>query len=123
MSYVDGFVLPIPKAKAAAYRKQAKLAAKLWIEHGALSYFECIGDDVKPGKLTSFPQAVQLKEDEVAWFSWIVFASKKDRNRINKLVMSDPRGEAMMEPMKKILDMRRMIMGGFKVVVEAGAGG
>ena len=84
MSYVDGFVLPIPKQKAAAYRKQARLAAKLWMEHGALSFFECIGDDVKPGKLTSFPQAVQLKDDEVPWFSWIVFASKKERNRINR---------------------------------------
>ena len=121
MSYVDGFVLPIPKNKAAAYKKVAKQAGKLWIEHGALSYFECIGDDVKPGKLTSFPQAVQLKEDEVAWFSWIVFASKKDRNRINKLVMSDPRGLAMMEPMKEIFDVRRMIVGGFKVVVEENA--
>ena len=122
MSYVDGFVLPIPKSKAAAYKQVAKQAAKLWLEHGARSYFECIGDDVKPGKLTSFPQAVQLKEDEVAWFSWIVFASKNDRNRINKLVMSDPRGLAMMEPMKEIFDVRRMIVGGFKVVVEASAG-
>ena len=119
MSYVDGFVFPIPKKNAAAYRKVVKQAAKLWIEYGALSYFECIGYGIQPGKLTSFPQAVMLQDDEVPWFSWIVFASKKERNRITKLVMADPRGVAMMAPMTNILDMRRMIHGGFKVVVEA----
>ena len=119
MSYVDGFVFPIPKKNAAAYRKVVKQAAKLWIEYGALSYFECIGDGIQPGKLTSFPQAVMLQDDEVPWFSWIVFASKKERNRINKLVMDDPRGIAMMALMPNILDMRRMIHGGFKAVVEA----
>ena len=102
MSYVDGFVLPIPKSKAAAYKQVAKQAAKLWLEHGARSYFECIGDDVKPGKLTSFPQAVQLKEGEVAWFSWIVFASKNDRNRINKLVMADPRWRLSLQTHKSL---------------------
>ena len=94
MSYVDGIVFPIPKKNAAAYRKVVKQAAKLWIEYGALSYFECIGDGIQPGKLTSFPQAVMLQDDEVPWFSWIVFASKKERNRITKLVMADPRGVA-----------------------------
>lgn len=118
MSYVDGFVLPVPKKNAAAYRKQAKAAGKIWMEHGALSYFECVGDDVKPGKTTSFPQAVKLKADEVPWFSWIVYPSKKDRNRINKAVMADPRIAAMMGSMKDIMDPRRMIYGGFKVVIE-----
>ncbi len=118
MSYVDGFVLPIPKKNAAKYKKAAKLAAKVWKEHGALSYFECVGDDVKPGKHTSFPQAVKLKSGEVPWFSWIVYPSKKERNRINKAVMTDPRIVEMMEPMKKIMDGKRMIYGGFKVVVE-----
>ena len=118
MSYVDGFVLAVPKKNAAKYKKVAKVAAKVWMEHGALSYFECVGDDVLPGKTTSFPQAVKLKVGEVPWFSWIVYASKKDRNRIQKAVMADPRIIGMMESMKDIMDPRRMIYGGFKVVIE-----
>lgn len=118
MSYVDGFVLPVPKKNAAKYKKVAKVAGKVWKEHGALAYFECVGDDVKPGKSTSFPQAVKLKKDEVPWFSWIVYPSKKERNRINKAVMNDPRIAGMMDGMKDIMDAKRMIYGGFEVVVE-----
>jgi uncharacterized protein YbaA (DUF1428 family) len=93
MSYVDGFVLPIPKRQVAAYRRLARKAGKVWRAHGALDYVECIADDVKPGKSTSFPQSVKLKKDEVVWFSWIVFRSRRDRGRINAKVMKDPRAE------------------------------
>ena len=89
--YVDGFVLPIPKKNVAAYRRIAQKAGKIWREHGALEYRECIGDDVKPGKLTSFPQSVKLKPDEVVWFSWIVYKSRTHRDRVNAKVMKDPR--------------------------------
>ncbi len=116
MSYVDGFILPIPKKNVEAYRKIAKKAGKIWMEHGALAYAECLGDDVKPGKLTSFPQAVKLKADEVVCFSWIVYKSRKDRDRINKLVMNDPRLTSMVNAMP--FDGKRMVMGGFKPIVE-----
>ena len=91
MHYVDGFVVPVPRAKLDAYRALAQKAGEVWMEHGALQYFECVGDDVQPGKLTSFPQAVQLQDGEVAVFAWIVYASRAERDRINALVMKDPR--------------------------------
>jgi uncharacterized protein YbaA (DUF1428 family) len=116
--YVDGFVLAIPKKNTATYRRMATKAGKIWKEHGALDYRECIGDDVKPGKHTSFPQAVKLKPGEVVWFSWIVYASKKDRDRILKKVMSDPRLADMMDPKKLPFDGKRMFWGGFKVSVS-----
>ena len=116
--YVDGFVLAIPKKNTAAYRRMATKAGRIWKEHGALDYRECIGDDVKPGKHTSFPQAVKLKPGEVVWFSWIVYASKKDRDRILKKVMSDPRLADMMDPKKLPFDGKRMFWGGFKVSVS-----
>jgi len=115
MSYVDGFVVPVPKANLAAYKKLARKAGKIWMEHGALSYHECVADDVKPGKLTSFPQAVKLKDDETVLFSWIVYKSRRDRDRINKLVMSDPR--LKMEPGAMPFDGKRMFWGGFKEIV------
>lgn len=118
MSYVDGFVLPVPTDKMAAYRKMAKLAGKVWREHGALDYKECIADDVKPGKYTSFPQSVKLKKGETVVFSFIVYKSKADRNRINKKVMADPRLAAMMDPKKMPFDGKRMFWGGFKVFVD-----
>jgi uncharacterized protein YbaA (DUF1428 family) len=117
MAYVDGFVLPIPKKKMAEYRKMAKKAGKIWMEHGALEYYECMGDDVKPGKWTSFPQSVKLKKNETVWFSWIVYKNRKDRDRILKKVMSDPRLQNMMEPEAMPFDGKRMIYGGFKPVV------
>ena len=118
MSYVDGFVVPVPKDKLAAYRSMARKAGKIWREHGALQYTECVADDVQPGKRTSFPQAVKLKEDEVVVFSWIVYKSRKDRDRINKLVMADPRLAAMMDPKALPFDGKRMFWGGFKPLVE-----
>ena len=118
MSYVDGFVLPIPTKNMAAYRKMARLAGKVWREHGALEYKECIADDVKPGKHTSFPQSVKLKAGETVVVSYIVYKSKADRNRINKKVMADPRLAAMMDPKSLPFDGKRMLWGGFKVFVD-----
>jgi uncharacterized protein YbaA (DUF1428 family) len=109
----------VPKANVAAYKKLARKAGKIWIEYGALHYMECQGDDVKPGKKTSFPQAVKLKDDEVVFFSWIVYASRRDRDRINKLVMADPR-LAGMDPKNMPFDGSRMFWGGFKPAVEMG---
>jgi len=118
MNYVDGFVLPVPKKNLAAYRTMSRKAGKIWMEFGALAYVECVGDDVKPGKLTSFPQSVKLKPDETVVFSWIVYKSRADRNRINKKVMSDPRLASMMDPKSLPFDGKRMIFGGFKGLVE-----
>lgn len=118
--YVDGFVLPIPRKNTAAYRSMARKAGKVWMDHGALAYFECIADDVKPGKHTSFPQSVKLAKGEVVWFSWIVFKSRRHRDRVNAAVMKDPRIGAM-APQPMPFDAKRMIYGGFKTMVEFGA--
>ena len=117
MPYVDGFVMAVPNARLADYKKMARKGAKIWMEYGALAYHECVADDVQPGKVTSFPQAVKLKPDETVVFSWIVYKSKTDRNKIMKKVMEDPR---MNEDMKNVpFDAKRMIYGGFKTLVEA----
>ena len=118
MAYVDGFVIPVPKRNIAAYKRLARKAGKIWREYGALEYRECIGDDVKPGKYTSFPQSVKLKRDETVWFSWIVYKSRRDRDRILAQVMKDPRLEGMMDPKKMPFDGKRMFFGGFKVAVD-----
>jgi uncharacterized protein YbaA (DUF1428 family) len=97
----------------------ASLAGKVWREHGALEYIECLADDVKPGKYTSFPQSVKLKRGETVVFSWIVYKSRKDRDRINAKVMKDPRLAAMMNPKALPFDGKRMFWGGFKVMVDA----
>lgn len=117
--YVDGFVLPIPKKNVARYRRVARRAGKIWREHGALEFVECIADDVKPGKWTSFPRAVKLKKNEVVWFSWIVFKSRAHRDRVNAAVLKDARFQNL-EPadMGDVMDGRRMIYGGFKTQVE-----
>jgi uncharacterized protein YbaA (DUF1428 family) len=116
--YVDGFVLPVPKRNVAAYRRIARKAGKIWREHGALEYRECIAEDVKPGKRTSFPQSVRLAPGEVVWFSWIVYKSRRDRDRVNARVMKDPRLAAMMDPKNLPFDGKRMIYGGFEVQVD-----
>ncbi len=116
--YVDGFVLPVPKANLEAYRRLSRKCGKIWKEYGALAYVECAADDVKPGKLTSFPQAVKLKPDETVIFSWIVYTSRTQRDRINAKVMKDPRLNAMMDPKAMPFDARRMFWGGFKSIVE-----
>ena len=116
MKYVDGFVVPVPKNKLPAYRRMAKTAGKVWMEHGALEYVECVADDVKPGKHTSFPQSVKLKADEVVVFSYIVYKSRAQRDRIMAKVMKDPRLAAMMDPKSMPFDGKRMFWGGFKSV-------
>jgi len=115
--YVDGFVLPIPKKNAALYRRIATKMGKIWMEHGALQYCEAVADDVKPGKSTSFPRSVKLKPGEVAWFSWIVFKSRADRDRVNAKVMNDPRVQKM-GAQSMPFDGKRMIYGGFKIAVD-----
>ena len=118
MHYVDGFVVPVPKNKIAAYRSMARKAGKIWREHGALQFTECVADDVKPGKLTSFPQSVKLKAGETVMFSWIVFKSRAQRDRVNAKVMKDPRLAKMMDPKAMPFDAKRMFWGGFKTLVE-----
>ena len=103
MAYVDGFVVPVPKGQLAAYRTMARKAGKVWREHGALDYHECVADDVTVGKRTSFPRSVKLQPGEVVVFSYIVYKSRRDRDRINKAVMSDPRLKSMMDPKKRCL--------------------
>ena len=119
MSYVDGFVVPVPKKHLAAYKRMSRKMGKIWREHGALEFRECVADDVKPGKLTSFPQAVKLKPDEVGVFSWIVYKSRAQRDRINAAGMKDPRLAAMMDPKSMPFDGKRMFFGGFKLMVDA----
>ena len=116
--YVDGFVVPVPKRKLQAYLKLARKAGKIWREHGALEYRECAADDVKPGKHTSFPQSVKLKPGETVVFSWVIYKSRKQRDRINARVMKDPRLADMMDPKKLPFDGKRMFWGGFKTIVE-----
>jgi len=118
MAYVDGFVAPVPKKKLAAYRRMSRLAGKVWKDHGAVEYIECAADDVKPGKWTSFPQAVKLKADEIVVFSWIVYKSRAARDRINAKVMKDPRLAKMMDPKTMPFDGKRMFWGGFKPIVS-----
>ncbi len=116
-NYVDGFVVPVPKKKIEAYRRMALKAGKIWREHGALEYRECIADDVKWGKRTSFPRSVKLKAGEVVWFSWVVYKSRKHRDRVVAKVMKDPRLAGMMDLKTLPFDAKRMIYGGFKVMV------
>ena len=119
MSYVDGFVVPVPRKKLKAYRRMAQKAGKVWRDHGALEFRECEADDVKPGKRTSFPQSVKLKRGETVFFSYIVFKSRADRDRVNAKVMKDPRITGMGDMKDMPFDARRMIYGGFKVRVDA----
>jgi uncharacterized protein YbaA (DUF1428 family) len=115
--YVDGFVLPVPKKKLKEYERMAKLASKVWMDHGALEYVECIADDVKKGKVTSFPQSVKLKAGEVVVFAWIGYKSRAHRDRVMGKVMSDPRLTGSMDTMP--FDGMRMFWGGFKPFVKA----
>ena len=116
MPYVDGFVVAVPKDKIDAYEKMARRAGEVWKEHGAQRFVECVGDDVPYGELTSFPRAVQAKEDEVVIFSWIVYESREERDRILAKVMADERLKPDMENMP--FDGKRMIYGGFRTLVE-----
>jgi uncharacterized protein YbaA (DUF1428 family) len=119
MRYVDGFVVPVPKKKMDAYLRMARTASKVWREHGALEYVECVADDVKPGKVTSFPQSVKLKAGETVVFAYVVYKSRAQRDRVMAKVMKDPRLAHMMDPKTMPFDARRMFWGGFKSIIEA----
>ena len=116
--YIDGFILPVPKNKLAEYKKMARLAGKIWLEHGALDYVESVADDVKPGKVTSFPQSVKLKKGEVVLFSWATYKSRRHRDQVMKKVMNDSRLAPYMNPDSMPFDGKRMFWGGFKPIVE-----
>ena len=118
MAYVDGFIVPVPKKNLAAYRRMARKFDALWIKHGALEVHECVADDVKPGKLTSFPQAVKLKPGEVVVFAWTIYKSRRHRDSVNKKLMQDPRMGQMMNIKAMPFDVRRMAYGGFKALVD-----
>jgi len=118
MAYVDGFVVPVPKKKLQAYRRMAQKAGKIWREHGALEFRECVADDVKWGKRTSFPRSVKLKAGETVMFSFIVYKSKAERDRVNAKVMKDKRLAGSMDPKSMPFDVKRMIYGGFTVLVD-----
>lgn len=118
MPYVDGFVIPLPKKNIEAYKEIATKCGAIWREHGALKFRECIGEDVKPGTLTSFPQSVNLEPDEVVVFSWIVYESRAQRDSVNDKVMKDPRMADMMKPEAMPFDGKRMVYGGFDMLVD-----
>ncbi len=119
MRYVDGVVVPVPKRKLAAYRRMAHTSGKVWRDHGALEYVECVADDVKPGKRTSFPRSVKLKSGETVVFAYIVYKSRAHRDRVMAKVMKDKRLAKMMDPKAMPFDAKRMFWGGFKVLVHA----
>ena len=118
MSYVDGFLVPVPKKNIKKYMSISKKAGRVWKDHGALEYVEAVADDVKPGKWTSFPQSVKLKKDEVVIFSYIVCKSRAARDRCMAKVMKDPRLAKMMDPKNMPFDGKRMIWGGFKTRID-----
>jgi len=116
--YVDGYVVPVPKKHLEDYRRMAQKAAKVWRDHGALEYVECVADDVQKGKRTSFPRSVKLKPQETVVFAYIVYKSRAQRDRVNAKVMKDPRLKSMMDPKAMPFDAKRMFWGGFKVLVD-----
>ena len=119
MAYVDGFLIVVPKKSVARYKKVATIAGKVWKDLGAVTYVETVGEDLNTKFGMSFPKLAKLKKNETVVFSWIVYKSKAERNRINKKVMSDPRLAPFMNPDAMPFDMKRMSMGGFKVLVDA----
>jgi len=119
MKYVDGYVLPVPKKNLPTYRRMAQKAGKIWREYGALQFCECVGDDLQVKMAASFPRTIKLKRGEVVVFSWIVFKSRAHRDSVNAKVMKNPRLIKMMDPKAMPFDSKRMVYGGFKVVVDA----
>jgi uncharacterized protein YbaA (DUF1428 family) len=117
--YVDGFVLPVPKKKVAAYQRMSQKAGKVWREHGALEYLESVGDDLKVKFGVPFTKGARAKSGETVVFSWIVYKSRAHRDRVNAKVMKDPRIAKMMDPKDMPFDVKRMAYGGFKVIVDA----
>ena len=118
MRYLDGFVLPVPKKNLAAYRKMARTAGKIWLEHGALQFVESAGDDLNVKFGVSFTKTIKLKPGETVMFSFIVFKSRADRDRVNAKVMKDPRLLKTMEKGPMPFDVKRMVYGGFNFVVD-----
>lgn len=118
MAYVDGFLLPLPTKNIAAYKRMSTKAGKVWKDHGALEYLECVGDDLNVKMAKPFPKQMKLKPGETVVFSWIVYKSKADRKRVLAKVMKDPRLANMMDPKNMPFDARRMLYGGFKVLVD-----
>ena len=119
MNYVDGFVLAVPKKKINDYRRLSKAAGKVWHDHGATQYVEAVGDDLKVKFGVSFEKIMKVKKSETVVFSWIVYKSRKHRDQVNKKVMADPRLKKMMEKGPVPFDLKRMVYGGFKFLVEA----
>jgi len=119
MKYVDGYVLPVPKKNLQAYRRMAQTASKVWRKHGALDYKECVGDDLKTKWGTPFPRMMKLKPGEEVVFSYIVFKSRAHRDRVNAKVMKDPRITKSCDPKSMPFDVKRMVYGGFKILVDA----
>ena len=117
--YVDAFVVPIPKKNVAAYKKMAELGRKVWMEHGALDYKECIAEDMTAPWAMTFPKGIKARSSETVVFSWIVYKSRKHRDGVNKAVMKDPRLTAGMDQKKMPFDVKRMLYGGFEVLVDA----
>src|SRR5688572_33239382 len=116
--YADGFLLAVPKRKLDVYRAISRKAGKIWKEYGALEYIECVGDDLKVEMGLSFTKVARVKPGEVAVFSWILYKSRADRDRINRKVMKDPRLASMMDPKSMPIDMKRMAYGGFRTIVD-----
>jgi uncharacterized protein YbaA (DUF1428 family) len=119
MSYVDGFVLPVPTKNLKLYRSIAQKAGKIWREHGALQYVEAVGDDMNKKFGVPFPKQMKLKSGESVVFSWIVYKSRAHRDQVNAKVMADPRLAKMMEKGAMPFDVKRMVYGGFKVLVDS----
>jgi uncharacterized protein YbaA (DUF1428 family) len=118
MRYVDGFVLPVPTKNLKAYRRMASMAGKVWMEHGALQYVECAGDDLNVKMGMPFPRQIKTKRGETVVFAWIVYKSRAHRDRVNAKVMADPRLGASMKDMEMPFEMKRMVYGGFKTLVD-----
>ncbi len=118
MSYVDGFLVPVPKKKLAAYRSLAKKAGKLWLEHGALQYCECVGDDLAPKGAVPFTKGLKLKRGETLVFAWIAYRNKAHRDKVNAIIMKDPRIASLCSPTEMPFDFKRMVYGGFKSIVS-----
>jgi uncharacterized protein YbaA (DUF1428 family) len=119
MAYVDGFVVPVPKRNLAAYRTMARKAGKIWREYGAVDYRECVGDDLDVKFGVPFPKSIKIKPGETVVFSWIMYKSRSHRDRVNARVMKDPRLAKMIDPKAMPFDCKRMLYGGFKVLVSA----
>jgi len=118
MAYIDGYVIAVPKKNIAAYRRMSRQAAKVWRDHGALEYRECVGDELNAGFGPGFLKGAKAKRGETVMFSWILYKSKAHRNRVNAAAMKDPR-LADMDPTNMPFDLKRMLWGGFKMIVDA----